>query len=154
MKALTVRQPWASLIATGVKRVETRSWSTKHRGLLAIHAALGFNKEEQQFALTPCIRGKLTKAGVDQELPRGGFVALVDLIDCIRVEKQQTAFETMRNFMPREAAEFELQVGYFAPGRYMWILDNIRPIPYVPARGQQGLWTAKPPHLYTLCVFL
>lgn len=40
MKALTVHQPWASLIAAGVKRIETRSWSTKHRGPLAIHAAV------------------------------------------------------------------------------------------------------------------
>lgn len=38
MKALTIRQPWASLIAAGVKTIETRSWSTKHRGPLAIHA--------------------------------------------------------------------------------------------------------------------
>lgn len=38
MKALTVRQPWASLIAAGVKTIETRSWSTKYRGPLAIHA--------------------------------------------------------------------------------------------------------------------
>lgn len=40
MKALTVRQPWASLIALGVKTVETRSWSTKYRGPLAIHAGM------------------------------------------------------------------------------------------------------------------
>lgn len=38
MKALTIRQPWASLIAAGVKTIETRSWSTKYRGPLAIHA--------------------------------------------------------------------------------------------------------------------
>lgn len=38
MKALTIRQPWASLIAHGVKTIETRSWSTKYRGPLAIHA--------------------------------------------------------------------------------------------------------------------
>jgi hypothetical protein len=39
MKALTLHQPWASLIAEGVKTIETRSWSTKYRGPLAIHAA-------------------------------------------------------------------------------------------------------------------
>lgn len=38
MKALTIRQPWAALIAAGVKTIETRSWPTKHRGPLAIHA--------------------------------------------------------------------------------------------------------------------
>ena len=39
MKALTLWQPWASLVALGHKRIETRCWSTKYRGDLAIHAA-------------------------------------------------------------------------------------------------------------------
>lgn len=38
MKALTLHQPWASLIAAGVKTIETRSWSTRYRGPLAVHA--------------------------------------------------------------------------------------------------------------------
>ena len=40
MKALTIQQPWASLITMGVKIIETRSWSSKYRGPLAIHAGL------------------------------------------------------------------------------------------------------------------
>lgn len=40
MKAITLHQPWASLIALGVKTVETRSWNTNYRGTLAIHAGL------------------------------------------------------------------------------------------------------------------
>ena len=39
MRALSVRQPWASLIAWGEKTVECRSWSTKYRGPLLIHAS-------------------------------------------------------------------------------------------------------------------
>lgn len=39
MKALTLWQPWATLVALGVKTIETRSWSTSYRGPLAIHAA-------------------------------------------------------------------------------------------------------------------
>lgn len=39
MKAITIWQPWASAIAHGLKGIETRSWGTKYRGLLAIHAA-------------------------------------------------------------------------------------------------------------------
>ena len=42
MKVLTLTQPWATLVAIGAKRIETRSWSTKYRGPLAIHAAKGF----------------------------------------------------------------------------------------------------------------
>lgn len=39
MKALTVKQPWASLIMSGEKDVENRSWATRHRGLIAIHSS-------------------------------------------------------------------------------------------------------------------
>ena len=39
MKVLTLHQPYASLIALGLKTIETRSWSTKYRGPLAVHAA-------------------------------------------------------------------------------------------------------------------
>lgn len=39
MKALSLWQPWASLVAIGAKTIETRSWSTSYRGPLAIHAA-------------------------------------------------------------------------------------------------------------------
>lgn len=38
MKAITLMQPWATLVAIGAKRLETRSWSTNYRGPLAIHA--------------------------------------------------------------------------------------------------------------------
>jgi hypothetical protein len=38
MKALTLTQPWATMVAIGAKAIETRSWSTPHRGWLAIHA--------------------------------------------------------------------------------------------------------------------
>lgn len=39
MKAITIWQPWASLLAHGMKQYETRSWATKYRGPIAIHAA-------------------------------------------------------------------------------------------------------------------
>ncbi len=45
MKALTVMQPWATLVALGAKRIETRSWSTSYRGPLAIHASGRISRE-------------------------------------------------------------------------------------------------------------
>lgn len=47
MRAITVHQPWASLVAANVKTIETRSWSTKYRGPLAIHAAKRLPKEDE-----------------------------------------------------------------------------------------------------------
>lgn len=40
MMALSVRQPWASLIVAGIKRVENRTWTTDYRGPLLVHASL------------------------------------------------------------------------------------------------------------------
>lgn len=42
MRAITLTQPWSSLVARGQKKIETRSWQTSYRGPLAIHAAKGF----------------------------------------------------------------------------------------------------------------
>ncbi len=62
MKALSIRQPWASLIARGEKTIEVRSWSTSYRGPLLI-----------------CAGAK--RHGCD---PTGVCLALVDLVDCRR----------------------------------------------------------------------
>lgn len=70
MRALTIRQPWASLVALGVKTIETRSWSTRYRGPLAIHAG----------AAQPQ-RGEAPGLGVPvgDWLPvRGGFIRMND----------------------------------------------------------------------------
>lgn len=45
MKVLTIKQPWATLIMQGDKRFEFRSWQTKYRGDLLIHAGKGIDKE-------------------------------------------------------------------------------------------------------------
>ena len=45
MKALTIWQPWASLIAGGAKQYETRSWATQYRGPIAIHAAARYTRK-------------------------------------------------------------------------------------------------------------
>jgi hypothetical protein len=49
MKALTILEPWASIIACGAKQIETRSWSTKYRGSIAIHA--GKDQDKRMSAL-------------------------------------------------------------------------------------------------------
>ena len=49
MKVLTIKQPWATLIMQGDKRFEFRSWQTKYRGDLLIHAGKGIDKEQNIF---------------------------------------------------------------------------------------------------------
>ena len=73
MKVLTIKQPWASLIIEGYKRFEFRSWKTKYRGELLIHAGKSVDKEAYER-----LKGYLT------DMPLGKIVGKVELTDCIK----------------------------------------------------------------------
>lgn len=81
MKAITLWQPWASLVAVGLKRAETRGWSTRYRGPLAIHAAARVPKAGECPACEPCydmlgqLYGSLTEAWTEEEQVAAGFPA-------------------------------------------------------------------------------
>lgn len=75
MKVLTIKQPWATLIMQGDKRFEFRSWQTKYRGDLLIHAGKGTDKEAMK---------RLAKYLPD-EIPLGKILGKVTLVDCIRM---------------------------------------------------------------------
>ncbi|MDX5091650.1 ASCH domain-containing protein, partial [Lactobacillus crispatus] len=77
MKAITIHQPWATLIALGEKQFETRSWETKYRGPLAIHAG---KKVDKEICLEEPFRSVLAKHGITAEiLPTGAVVAIANL---------------------------------------------------------------------------
>lgn len=141
MKAITLWQPWASLIAHQLKQVETRSWSTEYRGLLAIHAGKRFNTYQKHLTLhDPRFRDPLKRAGAllgaKPPLPLGKVVAIVELTDVRQI--------TWNNRPQQESAEFTF--GDFTPGRFMWFLKLIQRLEKpIPARGYQGLWGWSPP---------
>lgn len=126
MKALTLTQPWAQLVALGHKSIETRSWSTKYRGPLAIHAARGFPRAARELAAEERAIGRLSR----DRLPLGGIVAIAWLVDVKRVEEAQPT-------------PLERHLGDYSPGRYAWILDRDRlrvlaaPLEWT---GRLGLW--------------
>lgn len=113
MKALTVCQPYADMIANREKTIENRTWSTSYRGLLAIHA------------------GK-SRAWLDEDdqeerpgLVFGAVVATAKLIDCVRPEHLPS----------------HLKEDIHAQGPWCWILDEIEPLSVpILCRGAQGLW--------------
>ena len=78
MRAITIQQPWASLIMAGIKTVENRTWATSHRGRLAIHAGRKFDDEAIEI---------LRAAGIDPEpwldAPRGVVLGTVELTDVV-----------------------------------------------------------------------
>ena len=75
MKVLTIKQPWATLIIQGDKRFEFRSWKTKYRGELLIHAGKGIDKEAV----------KRLEKYLPKELPIGKILGKVTLVDCIKM---------------------------------------------------------------------
>lgn len=87
MKALSIKQPWAWAILTQGKDVENRDWHTHFRGTIAIHASKGMTNDEFEQAAYfmkyggPGISYKLLPNPMD--IPRGGIVGLVDIIDCV-----------------------------------------------------------------------
>ena len=87
MKAITIWQPWASLIACGAKKYETRSWPTKYRGPIAIHAAAKEPRtlpQEVREALrryAEHVGQNCLKLGQLDELPRGAIIATAELVN-------------------------------------------------------------------------
>lgn len=148
MKALTLHQPWATLIAIGAKCIETRSWSTSYRGPLAIHAAKGFPKEAQVACITYPFIDTLGKAGFrvgawpGKPLPLGAIVATCELVDCEKIARQKWWKIDGVTWILSDA---ERALGDYAPGRDAWLLANIRPLlEPIPAKGAQGLWEWTP----------
>ncbi|WP_165251274.1 ASCH domain-containing protein [Paludisphaera soli] len=149
MKALTIWQPWATLCVTPrvndpskpAKEFETRGWATKHRGVLAIHAAKRWT--EDGMFLTRTLDYRDARTGCQpwgpNPLPFGCIVGLVDLVDCL-----PTSTEDGRRCHPwtERLSPAERAFGDFSFCRYGWRLANPRPLPEpVPAVGKQGLWT-------------
>ncbi|MEZ2226612.1 MAG: ASCH domain-containing protein [Microcoleus sp.] len=119
--AITLHQPWASLVAAGKKHYETRSWPTNYRGPIAIHAG---KKLEQDQSLLGLLEVPLSS------IPLGAIVAIAELTDCILMTKE---------FILKQSS-FEQYLGCWEEGRYAWKLENVRAIGPIPATGKQGLW--------------
>ena len=126
MKAISLWQPWATLMALGYKTIETRGWRTNYRGPLLIHAAQKKVKMDYDFNKLIC---KLVQNPLG--FPYGAIVCKVDLIEC--------QIMTARNVPSPESLEYEL--GYYVVGRYMWITEKSlmfnHPIPW---KGSQGFF--------------
>lgn len=132
MLALSIRQPWASLIIKAGKDIENRDWPTRVRGRVLVHAAKGMTKIEHEDAIdfaVDAIRADTKNAGVKEirtlrdlgfaieALPRGGFVGTVEIVDCVHASASPW-------FM----------------GRYGFVLRDPQPMAFVPWKGQLGFF--------------
>jgi hypothetical protein len=140
MKCITLTQPWASLIAVGAKKIETRSWNTNYRGPLAIHAALKFPMKTRWLLARDPFRSEFIKAGYHigplknlSWLPLGAVVATCELADIVPTE---TAIQ-----FDYGLSDEEIKFGDYSPGRWAWRLDNVKKLPEpIPAKGALRLW--------------
>ena len=161
MKAITLTQPWATLVAIGAKKIETRSWATAYRGLLAIHAAKGLGPVGGKAGLYEIrtqepFRAVLEAAGYYQfdDLPQGAIVATCHLSAIHRIPATPRHFPwCVADDHPLASSpviippqhDNERAFGDYTPGRYAWLLTDVRMLPEpVPAKGALGLWEWEP----------
>ena len=119
MKALTIKEPWASLIVQGFKKYEFRSWKTNYRGKILIHA--GLSKENIE---------KFNNYNLD--ISSGEIVGEAYITDCILVDEK----------FDKALREIDSNV-YCSNhvGLYAFKLDKI--VKYdkkIKIRGRLGLW--------------
>jgi len=137
MKAYTVIQPWATLLALGLKSNETRSWPTKHRGPVAIHAGKKIDKAACRWEP---ICNALAAHGYDEHnLPTGAVLATANLSSCRESIAAVPGGYNLAGgfFVDRTEAEF----GDFTPGRFAWGMTDVQQLADpIPAKGQLGLW--------------
>lgn len=117
--ALSIMQPWAALIVYGLKDIENRSWSTRFRGPVLIHAGKkrdGDAQDDVDGFLHPVTGESLPWDGLTFDT--GGVVGVAEIVDCVS-----------RSDSP-----------WFV-GEYGFLIRNARPLPFRPCRGQLGFFT-------------
>lgn len=123
MMALSIRQPWASLILKAGKDIENRCWPTKFRGRMLIHAAKGMTQAEYRDAVQFAHWGnprvpQAALQGFDYaDLPRGGIVGSVEIVDCVTSSASPW-------FM----------------GEYGFVLRDPKPLKFTPWKGRLGFF--------------
>lgn len=116
MKAISIRQPWAWLIVNGYKDIENRTWDTKYRGMVLIHASKGIKRADYDAAKAICDSlppGQRPILPAFDKLERGGIVGYTHIIGTTR-----------KNYSP----------WFFGPVGFQ-ILTS-RPLPFQPLKGR------------------
>ncbi len=126
MKVISIKEPFATLITNGIKRIETRSWKTNYRGELFIHAS---GKSLAKEFLTNDFVVDLIK---DMNMNYGNIICRCNLVDCVYMD------EKFLEFIKQSPIEYNL--GEYKLGRYAWLLEDIEPINPIPAKGQLNIW--------------
>ena len=126
MKILTIKQPCATLIMQGDKRFEFRSWQTKYRGELLIHAGKGIDKEAMK---------RLAKY-LPEELPYGKILGKVKLVDCIKMSPE------FKELLLKENSDIYAKSSF--QEYYGWQLSDVEVFEKsIESKGHLSLWEYK-----------
>ena len=121
MKVLSVRQPWAWLIVNGWKNVENRTWPTKFRGRVLIHASKGMTRDEYNACylfvcgFAPSLA--MSEMPAFDDLQRGGIIGETTILDCVTHHPSD-----------------------WFTGPFGFVVDESKPLPFVPMNGQLGFF--------------
>lgn len=118
--ALSIRQPWATLIAHGFKDVENRTWSTDYRGPILIHAGKSNKKDERGDAIAFISRAAVPDAALTAAFnvhEFGGIVGMAEIVDCVTHSDSP----------------------WFV-GDFGFVIKNAKPLPFIPCRGMLGFF--------------
>lgn len=123
MKVITIKQPWATLIAEGYKKYEFRTWRTKFRGDILIHAGKGVDKN-----VLPRFEH------LNLEYPSGCIIAKVKITDCVEVDEEL-----------REKLKCEDELVYRGIQDRNWNgygfkIEDVEMIEPIYVNGKLGLW--------------
>jgi hypothetical protein len=151
LHAITLWQPWATLIAQGHKRIETRSWSSRWLNwppLLAIHAAsmpmrgsVLKLRSEEPFAgcLASPAYAEAPAYTPTVPLPAGAVVAVCRFVEALRTEFIADILTTL--LQHGKAGPHEMEFGDYSEGRWGWMLEDICPLSEpIRTKGAQGVW--------------
>jgi hypothetical protein len=150
VKAISIMQPHASLVAIRAKHNETRSWATKYRGPLVIHASAKMGRKQKELCLQEPFATAIYDLVIDGgglnpviEFDLGAIIATCNLVDIYAI----AGYKDMINVNPNAEkllrpfpGEPERSFGDYTPGRYAWILADMRQIEPIPCKGKLGLW--------------
>jgi hypothetical protein len=113
--ALSLKQPWAALLANGVKTIEVRRWSTARRGRVLIHAARVSDPRPEAWALVPPKLLRLAQL-------TGGILGTGEITGC-------RAYPTLKAFVADRASHLN-EPSWFQPGLYGFTFANLAVLPF------------------------
>ena len=124
MKVLTIKQPYASLIAYGKKKYEFRSWKTKYRGEILIHASKRSDKKAmKEISL------------YDLDYPEGCIIAKAEISDVIKIDDEFRKVLEKENYLV-----YNHIIKSKTDDEYAFKIENVQLIEPIYINGKLGLW--------------